>query len=447
MAASEDYLRSGIVEEHDFSEDEDESTQGSFSPSAEEEEGDRPRLDSDKRHSFVPDYSPISAGDAELVVAGDSGLVWHAQIFPDTFKNSKHTLPSGELKPRRPLPQARATEFFKALVRTGDGRWIFGGSLNGWPALTSLELRSVTAKGRDKLTRMKGVKRLFEAGAKDEGQIPTTDEQLAEFHKNIFGKYSVRVTLRAPSWTGLGWAADEPGHVMWFDSQRQEGPPRVLHGTGVIAALRAEARTAEPQMANVHLFGHRYAKMSEGLKDRLTYHAAILLEWDHGRHCSVIELAWLGGLGGYGGKSNFVADRDSPRPELYHSFPADMKMPWVSSRSEVRVLDVPAKDVRDFQAFLQEHCGAQKRFLEPKVTQSAKVALSYRSRIDLFRYLINYIARNPPYAQESRNCQTFSADLFRFLSGNHSVDPYHPVIRPFYKPRASDFLYETEGFQ
>lgn len=441
-----EYLKSGIVEEFEFSDEEDETPQAS-PPAAEAAEAEpQAKLErhTSQRCSFTSDYSKISAEDAEQVIAGDSGMVWHAQIYPDTFSDPKHTLASGELKPRRPLPQARASEFFKALVRTSDGRWIFGGVLNGWPALTNLELRSITGKGRDKLTRLKGIKRFFEAGAKDEGHVPTSAEQLAEFHQAVLKKYSVRVTLRAPSWTGRGFAADEPGHVIWFDSQRKEGPPRVLHGTGILAALRA---APEARMVNVHLFGHRYASVRESVKDRLTYHAALLLEWDHGCHCSVIELAWLNGLGGYGGKSNFVADRDSPRPALYHAFPAGMKAPWVPSRSEVRVLDVPARNVAEFQAYLQEFTGPKKRFMEPNVSQSAKVALSYRSQADLFRYLINYMARNPRYVQESRNCQTFTADLFRFLSGRQNVEPYHPVIRPFYKPRTVDFLYETEGFE
>lgn len=79
----------------------------------------------------------------------------------------------------------------------------------------------------------------------------------------------------------------------------------------------------------------RYAKQSENIKDRLTYHSAVLIEWEptadgQPRHCSVVELAWLNGLGGYGGKSNFVPDRDSPRPALYAAMPDSMKAPWIT---------------------------------------------------------------------------------------------------------------------
>ena len=41
---------------------------------------------------------------------------------------------------------------------------------------------------------------------------------------------------------------------------------------------------------------------------RLTYHSAVLLEWDHGRHCTVVELATLNGVGGRRGKSNWLHD-------------------------------------------------------------------------------------------------------------------------------------------
>ena len=75
----------------------------------------------------------------------------------------------------------------------------------------------------------------------------------------------------------------------------------------------------------------RYAKAKENLKDRITYHTGVLIEWQSSsgrRYCSVVELAWLNGLGGYRGKSNFVPDRDEPRTALYSAMPDCMKAPW-----------------------------------------------------------------------------------------------------------------------
>ena len=39
----------------------------------------------------------------------------------------------------------------------------------------------------------------------------------------------------------------------------------------------------------------------------------------------MVELAWLNGLGGYGGKSNWCEDKEAPRPELFDVMPECMK--------------------------------------------------------------------------------------------------------------------------
>ena len=170
-----------------------------------------------------------------------------------------------------------------------------------------------------------------------------------------------------------------------------------------------------------------------------------MLEWDHGTHCTVVELAWLNGLGGYGGKSNFVLDREAERPALYDALPAALKAPWVSTRAEVRVIDVPARDKAAFAHFLTEHTGNTRRFVQPAFSASSDVRLSHASRGHIFQYLLNYIGRNPHYMRERSNCQTFSCDLFRHLSGNFKVEPFHPVVRPFYTSRVADFLYAPDG--
>jgi hypothetical protein len=394
-----------------------------------------------RRESKASQYDPISADLAELVVTGQQGLVWHAQILADDYSNPKHVLPSGELKPRRPMPQARASAFFNSLVQTKEGRWIFGGVLNGWPGLTRLELRGITARSRDRVLRLKGVRRLFDAATK-QGSVPRGEAQLRQFCDKWLSQSSVRVTLRAPDWTGRGWSAESPGHVFWFDAL---GPvPRVVHGTALLTACEGQR---DPIAKRVSMFGHRYAKVRESTQDRLTWHAAALVEWDHGHFVTVVELAWLNGLGGYGGKSNFVLDRDSERPELYNAIPPPMKAPWHQARAEIRLIDMPLRDLTAFKAFLQEYTGRTKRFLEPAVSHTADVRLSGCSRSLLFAQLVNYSLRNPRYTQESRNCQTFACDLFRHLSGNFKAEPFHPINRPLYVCRSHDFLYTADPAQ
>lgn len=166
----------------------------------------------------------------------------------------------------------------------------------------------------------------------------------------------------------------------------------------------------------------------------------MLVEWSHGEYTTVLELAWLGGLGGYGGKSNWYDDRDAKRPALYKSMPAALKMPWRPDRSEVRVLDVGAKNLREFKKFLQRYEGATGRFLDPDIAASAPVRLSHRSRDDVLRAVLNCARNDVGYSEQNRNCQTFAADMFALLTGLHSEEPYTAVVRAFHKQRLDHFL-------
>ena len=80
-------------------------------------------------------YGPAarSVADVEkLVPPGDGGLIWHAQVLADDFKPPKKLCrPDGSLKPRRPLPIVRASDFFSSLVQTADGRWVKPAEMEG----------------------------------------------------------------------------------------------------------------------------------------------------------------------------------------------------------------------------------------------------------------------------------------------------------------------------
>ena len=54
---------------------------------------------------------------------------------------------------------------------------------------------------------------------------------------------------------------------------------------------------------------------------------------------------------------------------------------------------------------------------------------------------------NPQFWEKSpgRNCQTFAADWYRFLTGDRAVEPYHLLNRVFYKPAPHLCLYETDA--
>lgn len=55
---------------------------------------------------------------------------------------------------------------------------------------------------------------------------------------------------------------------------------------------------------------------------------------------------------------------------------------------------------------------------------------SHRGLPHITQYLLNYAAADPAYTEESRNCQTFAADFFRFLTGNSAVGHAAADSRP-----------------
>eukprot|EP00854_Cymbomonas_tetramitiformis_P016542 gene16542-19648_t len=347
------------------------------------------------------------------------GVIWHAQIYENDFQDTKSCTPTGDLKPRRPVPHMREGEFFSSLIKTEDGNWMFPGELNGWPGLAMLKVFSITGKTR-KLIGGGDIKRVWHAPAEGQsGQPP-------EYPK---GKYSsVRVTLHAPLWSLTGWSEDSPGFVFWFAAQLDAGP-KLSHGVKMLDMLRDSTQLASAgnvsECVRAHVFVHRYAKKVERPKDLLTYHAGVLLEWSHQRFTTVVELAWWNGLGGYNGKSNWYDDRDSGDTALFEAMPAGMKAPWRDDRAEIRVLDVPAKNAQEFESYLNKYTGVEARFLDPKIHCSGNIRLTHRSQPDIFRYLINYVSRDGRYNEKFRNCQTFAADFYGFLTGTKDSEPYH----------------------
>lgn len=120
----------------------------------------------------------------------------------------------------------------------------------------------------------------------------------------------MRVTLRAPAYTQRGYSPDSPGHVWWAHTQpyeprytdkghwvKAEVEPSLQHGENMIRAVKARDSEREPRAVRAHLFAHRYARgdKKETKKNKITYHGAVLLEWDHGMFTTVVELATLNG--------------------------------------------------------------------------------------------------------------------------------------------------------
>ena len=130
---------------------------------------------------------------------------------------------------------------------------------------------------------------------------------------------------------------------------------------------------------------------------------------------------------------------NAPRSMFLNATPDCMKGPWESSKSELRMYDHPAKNIDEFNGYMQRHTGPTGRFLDPGIKDSAKVRVTHRRLRDIYRALLNYDRHNqgePGFrsykemnlAGDTRNCQTFAADFFRYLTGKPST-PYAKLIR------------------
>lgn len=220
----------------------------------------------------------------------------------------------------------------------------------------------------------------------------------------------------------------------------------------------AEEASVEAKAVRIHSIAHRYARggKPETTKESITWHSLILLEWDHGRHCTVVELATLNGVGGRRGKSNWYHDKLEHNTQLYKAMPQEMIMPWKGHFAELRSADVEAKSLESFMEYMTKYTGPTLRFVEPQVQHtvepsfaqaSSNVRLWHRSRSDVARYLLNYMGRDRRYTEEFRNCQSFASDFFSFVAGKKDTRPFHQANRLLYQNRSHLFLYDPDQFQ
>ena len=126
--------------------------------------------------------------------------------------------------------------------------------------------------------------------------------------------------------------------------------------------------------------------------------------------------------------------------------PDCLKAPWTSERSEIRYIDVPAKNWSEFESYVNRHTGkgSKFRFYKGERTASSNVKISFRSHTDIMRMLNNYICSDPEYSEFSRNCQTFASDFYGFLVNDNRIEPYASLNRVGYKSKRETFLYDYE---
>lgn len=310
---------------------------------------DHLQIDSLTDKAYYGHPLPLSEAEEQMPV-GNEGLIWHALIIPDEYfvkgKLKRGLNPRDfdavncKIKPRRPSLPVTATDFFSSLTRVEgpekcQARYIFHGLLNGWPSLRTLEL--IALEERRGGSALPSPKDLLTGqflwsntwSAKDEGMCGK-DPKILQQPNPIYSIISqqqqqhriYRATLRGAPWSGTGWSDEAPGFVFWYEAEA--ATPRVSHGTNIVRDLLDPT----PQCTTVHMISHRYAVERESPRDRLTYHSLCLLEWSHGKYCTVAEAAYLNGTGGHKGKVNWYDDRDEPVTAFYKMMPPEMVAPW-----------------------------------------------------------------------------------------------------------------------
>lgn len=384
------------------------------------------------------------------VPPGEDGLMRHALVIPDKFcTNGKlvgglnkrdYDLSDGSIKPRRPSLPVTQSQLFTSLTKVDgpDGpRWIFNGVLNGWPSLRNFELVELEKKRTigpltppDYLNSIRQTWMHYWSVDKEgkDGVSPAIRDQAKIY----------RAKLRGAPWSSIGWSPESPGFLFWFEAQRPE--PRVTYG------MRAIEEVGDERCTMVHMISHRYAVAKETPKDKLTWHSVVMLEWEHGKFCTIVEGAYLNGIGGYKGRSNWYHDKDEPVTSLYKCMPPEMICPWMTSAAEIRCYDVPVRNLSEMKEYVATYTGRDKRFIDPHYSFSHAARLTYRSRSNIAQYLINYISRDTSYSELTRNCQTLAADICGFLAGKKDVLPYHPINRIDYHNRTHFFMYDSRMY-
>lgn len=284
----------------------------------------------DMQSSYGKPLSPEEA--VKAVPPGDGGLVRYALVVPDNFcdhgrltsglNNRDFDLENGTIKPRRPSLPITMSELMTSLTKVvgehGQPRYIFNGILNGWPSLRQFELIEIDKKRSlgplhppDYFHTLRHTWSRYWRNDKEgkEGKSPAIRDRNRVY----------RAKLRGAPWTSLGWSAQSPGFVFWYEAQREAGP-RVVYGTNAVKEVGDDVCTV------VHMISHRvrqkekdcfkmpiylvsthvlllhpllqYATARETPKDKLTYHSIVLLEWEHGKYTTVVEGAFLNGIGG-----------------------------------------------------------------------------------------------------------------------------------------------------
>lgn len=346
-----------------------------------------------------------------------------------------------KIKPKRGIPEVNSEDFFSSLTQSVDGRVFYHGILNNWSGLDFFEVAKVESCEVDSKGKLLPEQKLFwkssqtkiNKSKKSLLRFMTKSKRIARLptFPNKAELKSVKITAYLPRHMENGFTPSTPGFVWYHFGAGDVENNQFAHGTNIIKAAKArdkEIHGKECLATKVYHIGHRYAKKEESDLDKKIYHSAVFIEWEHGEYGSIVELAWLNGIGGYEGRSNWIEDRDKqPYPSLYKMMPQSMRAPYNTKKSEIRLFDVPMKSISEIEKFFEKYEGPDKRFIDPGVHEAYKVSLQGVTKSFLARLLCNRIINDSEYRTPSAkdkdmglNCQTFSAKLLSVLSNKKS---------------------------
>lgn len=368
---------------------------------------------------------------------GKPGLTWDIYVLGSKCKDERF-VQKGKLKLRQPIPVIRAKEFFKSLVQTPKtNSWVFSGVLNGWDALSLVEVLQIEQFTNSKAETSKKVE-LWKVASDDRATTvvwQSGDEAAPKYE----GKHTdfMKVTVRAPAYTSVGYSLNNPGSV-FYASSTGSSKLRVAHGARIMGAIDTQYGNQPPVAVAVHHLVHRYVrKKPETEIQKHIYHSGCFVEFDHGKFGMVFELAFKYGIGGYDGQSNWIPK--SEYKKLYDAMAPQMKAPWKSELAEVRMFEVAYTTKDELLEFLRAHDEnntEDKRFIDPIVFMSADCGHQGLTLKDIAQACLNYVNADVRYnsdlAETHRSCQTFSTDFYQFLSGDKTAKAYSPFLEPYY---------------
>eukprot|EP00924_Labyrinthula_sp_SR-Ha-C_P003412 snap_masked-scaffold_15-processed-gene-8.49-mRNA-1 protein AED:1.00 eAED:1.00 QI:0/-1/0/0/-1/1/1/0/400 len=383
----------------------------------------------DKSHEQVDEGERFTLEDlqASFEDGGDRDIPIHVIV---------HKAPEKSFKPRRGNPEVTLEQFDKCLILDSENKNVYYHNpqgLNEWKGMFLARLVSIK-------TELKNGKTLWEAG--------NEESELFDLSTVMSTEEKVVVTVYLPSYCSKGYSAGNEGYVFYYNQKHQ----KTSHGRKVLD-LFASREISNPRVRAVHHFGHRYFKKVETAQDKRTYHSGICVEFEDNT-CTIVELAWRHGIGGYNGKSTWVLDSDA----MFQSLPREMVLPWKNTKMEIRITDLPenVQNKKGFQKFLKDF--ENQRFIDPSIRESFVPNRASVTKRSIFEFVLNRASQRSQYSVPSKkisrpsfvgraislfgtknqdldeggyNCQTFSASFTGFLSGEKKVRAYSvPIVVP-----------------